>query len=320
MRGKAKLDGLLIIRYDKIAYEWYDRGCGRHEPHYTASLAKALVGGTSLILALGHGWLGLDDLACQYVPQWKDDPIKSRITIRHLATHSSGLEDSTPRQPGTWKAKFWEYPHHYQIARDLAPVLFLPGTKFQYSNPAMAMLSYCISAALRDSPHPDVKDLLREGVMRPIGVEDGEWQIAEYGDGRPVVMEGLKIYANWGGARYSPEATARLGRLMLHRGFDKGIIDAKWIERATSYTGSPVPDRSDGPNPLTGLCWWINSDAIWEGVPRDAFAGAGAGNQLLLVVPSLDLMVIRYGEQIDDRSFWGGLVEYLFNPVMEAIR
>jgi hypothetical protein len=58
-------------------------------------------------------------------------------------------------------------------------------------------------------------------------------------------------------------------------------------------------------------------------VPCDAFAGAGAGNQVLLVVPSLDLIIVRNGSNLYDSSkgegFWGGIEKYLFNPVMDAI-
>jgi CubicO group peptidase (beta-lactamase class C family) len=37
--------------------------------------------------------IGPDDLAREYVPQWGDDPLKSRITVQHLATHTSGIEN-----------------------------------------------------------------------------------------------------------------------------------------------------------------------------------------------------------------------------------
>src|SRR3546814_4912464 len=57
-------------------------------------MAKALVGGMSLLLAEQDGRLKVDDLAWKYIPEWKNDPVKSQITIRHLATHTSGIEDS----------------------------------------------------------------------------------------------------------------------------------------------------------------------------------------------------------------------------------
>jgi CubicO group peptidase (beta-lactamase class C family) len=322
LRRAAKLDALLVIRHDRIVLEYYGEGFGRKTRHYAASLTKALVGGISSILALGDGRIRPEDKACKYVPQWRDDPLRSKISILHLSTHSSGIEDSVPREPGTWKEKFWEYPHHYEIARDVAPVLFEPGTRFHYSNPGMAMLSYGISAALSDAPEPDVRALLRKRVMGPLGLGEGEWSIAEYGGGKPVDMGGLKVYANWGGSSYSPDAVSRIGRLMLHKGDWDGtsLLNANWVMKVTSDSGAPLPDRADGPNPRTGLCWWVNADGVWEGIPRDAFVGAGAGNQALLVVPSSDLIAVRFGEQIDPKRFWGGLVEYVFNPLLGAIK
>ena len=102
----------LVIRHDRIVYEWYAPDFGPGKRHYTASLAKALVGGASLILALSDGRMAVDDLACKYIPAWEGHPEKSRITIRHLATHSSGVQDAEheglPHEqlPG-WMGAFW---------------------------------------------------------------------------------------------------------------------------------------------------------------------------------------------------------------------
>ncbi len=155
---------LLVVREDRIVEEWYAPDFGPQKHHYSASLAKALVGGLSLMLALDDGLLGVDDLACDYVPQWRGDPQKSRITVRHLATHSSGLEDAElsaeERTAGLtahhmslpgWKGAFWRRePDPFTIARDPAPVVFEPGSAYAYSNTGMAMLGYVVTAALRD--------------------------------------------------------------------------------------------------------------------------------------------------------------------------
>ena len=47
----------LVVRHDRIVHEWYAPGYGPRKRHYTASLAKALVGGTSLMLALNDDWV-----------------------------------------------------------------------------------------------------------------------------------------------------------------------------------------------------------------------------------------------------------------------
>lgn len=319
----------LVIRNDKIVYEWYAPDLGPESKHYTASLAKALVGGVSLMVALNDGLLSADDLACKYIPEWKGHPQKSKITIRHLATHSSGIEDAEQddidhfKLPG-WKGNFWkQQPDPFSVSRDEAPVMFEPGSQDAYSNPGMAMLSYAVTAALRGTEHADVRTLLRRRIMEPIGVKDGDWSI---GYGKTFEVNGLNLVANWGGGGYTARATARVGRLMLRKGNWQGrqFVDSKWVKEVTKYAGTPLPDRPAGnPSPASGLGWWTNFDGMWPQVPRDAFAGAGAGNQVLLVVPSLHLIIVRNGSNLYESSkgegFWSGIEKYLFNPVMDAI-
>ena len=74
--------------------------------------------------------------------------------------------------------------------------------------------------------------------------------------------------------------------------------------------------------PASGLCWYTNYDGIWSKVPRDAFAGAGASQQALLVVPSLNLVVVRNGAYLGTAGanrFWGDLVDYIFEPAVATI-
>src|SRR5690348_1183515 len=99
--------GLLVRRNDRTVYEWYAAGWGPEKPHYAASMSKSLVGGMSLLLALDEGRISADDAACKYIPYWKQDPLKSRITIRQLATHTSGLEDAEERRVGKESRTRW---------------------------------------------------------------------------------------------------------------------------------------------------------------------------------------------------------------------
>ncbi len=337
----AKLDALrdtlvarrtrtfLVVRHDKIVYEWYAPESGPSRPHYTASLAKALVGGMSLLVALNDGRIELDAPASRYIPAWKNDALKSQITVRHLATHSSGIEDAEEdHKPhgelSGWKGAFWKRdPDPFSIAVRQAPVIFPPGARYAYSNPGMAALAYAVTASLQGAPQTDIRALLKNRVMDPIGVPESEWSI---GYGRAYLVDGLSLYANWGGGSFTARAVAAVGRLMLRRGDWEGrqLIDRAWVDKAIAYAGTPLPDRPPGnPQPGSGIGWWANFDGVWPAVPRDAFAGAGAGNQVLLVVPSLDLIVVRNGEVLGDAAqgegFWGGLVKYLFQPLMDAV-
>ncbi len=61
-------------------------------------------------------------------------------------------------------------------------------------------------------------------VMEPIGIRDDEWQV---GYGKSFRTDGLEIVPNWGGAKFTARATARIGRLMLRKGNWEGrqLID-----------------------------------------------------------------------------------------------
>lgn len=86
--------GLIVIRRGRIALEWYAPGWDANRPHGTASMAKALVGGMSLAVAMSDGRISPDDPASKYIAGWRADPLKSKITIRQLATHTSGISDA----------------------------------------------------------------------------------------------------------------------------------------------------------------------------------------------------------------------------------
>src|SRR5262245_9572117 len=307
--SKAKLDalkdslaarkstGFLVARNDKIVYEWYAERWSGTRPHGTASLAKALLDGLSLAFAMTDGLISIEDPAAKFIPQWRDDSQKSKIKIRHLGSHTSGMEDSSvpgivhPNEPG-WKGEFWKRQQPpvdpFTISRDQTPLLFEPGKDIQYSNPGIAMLTYAVTAALKVSPHRDVRTLLRERVMRPIGAPDKEWSC---GYGQTFDVDGLPLVGSWGGGNYSSQTAARIGRLMLREGDWDGrrIISRDAVRLTTGSAGHPGG---------CGMGWWTNALCRYAGVPRDAYWGAGAGDQLLFVVPSLNLIMVRNGETI----------------------
>ncbi len=320
----------LVLHRGRVVYEWYAGDSGPRTRHYTASLAKAIVGGTSLLIALQDGRLAADDMAAKYIPAWRHDPLKSRITIRHLATHSSGIEDAEQdhiphdKLPG-WKGAFWmRQPDPFTIALRDAPVVFEPGSRYAYSNPGMAALAYVVTASLRGAWQHEIRSLLKERILDPIGVEEDEWSI---GYGQRYDVEGLTLYANWGGGAFTAPALARIGLLMLQRGQWDGhqLLDPRRVVEVTSYAGTPRPVRvPDDPAPGSGLAWWTNDDGVWRSLPRDAYAGAGAGHQVLLVVPSLELVVVRNGgllrEPGEPEHFWWAIERFVFNPVVKAVK
>ena len=326
--AEHKTSALLVVRHNRIVHEWYAPECGPDVPHYTASLAKALVGGTSLGLAIADDLISPDNLACQYIPAWRVDPLRSKITIAQLASHSSSLEDAETlgkghMDQGGWKEAFWRRdPDPFTIARDQAPVSFEPGSAYAYSNTGMAMLAYAVTASL--PANQSIRELLEERLMTPLGIPQENWQI---GYGTTYEIDGLRLNANWGGGSYTARAVARVGQLMLDQGRwgNQQLISAETVRRMLRSVGAPRPPRAEELHiPTPGLGWWLNIDGTWPNLPRDAFAGAGAGQQILLVVPSLDLVVVRLGEAFTGGfrhdAFWPDVNRYLIEPLLDSLK
>jgi CubicO group peptidase (beta-lactamase class C family) len=292
-----KTKAFLVARNDNLVYEWYADDHGPTKPHGTASLAKAIVGGLSLAVAMTDGKISLDDPAAKFVPQWKDHLQKSQILVRHLGSHTSGIEDAEadmlPHEQLTgWKGDFWKRlnpPHDpFTVSRDQAPLLFEPGEKLQYSNPGIGMLTYCVTAAIQGGEDKDIRALLKRRLMQPIGVPDPEWSC---GYNKTFSVEGLPLVGSWGGGNYSARASASIGRLMLREGDWDGqrLLSPESVRLTTGTAGLPG---------ACGMGWWTNASGRYPKLPKDAYWGAGAGDQLLLVVPSLNLIMVRNGQTL----------------------
>ena len=283
-RGTKKL---LVIRNDRVVCSYFADGYeDTVRAHYTASLAKAIVSGMSLLLAMNDGLIDPDEPACTYIPEWKNDYRKSKITIRHLAGHTSGMEDAEASAeeadeiiakglhahmdlPG-WKGQFWrKEPDPFSVSRDSARILSSPGQKYVYSNPGIAMLNYAVTAAIRDTEQNDIRTCLRERIYRPIGIADEEYSL---GYNETYLIDSLPLVAGWGGGGFTANAVARVGRLMLRKGNWQGkqLLDSSLVEEAVRFVPSInmefEHDIRNNNNPFleTTLGWYSNHNGIWE--------------------------------------------------------
>lgn len=310
-------DAFVVMRGDRVVYEAYAEGHTPATLHGTASMAKALVGGLGVALAIGDERIALDDRASKYIAEWRDVPAKKAITIRQLGSHTSGLQDSEPRDRGDWREQFWQKappPNDpFTLSRDAAPVLFPPGSQFQYSNPGIAMLGYAVTAALQGAPQSDLRSLLSDRVMEPIGVDDSDWWV---GYKKTFEVDGLPLVAPWGGGAISARAALRVGRLALHRGNWNG-------EQLIADSAMRLTTRDSGLPNGGGMGWWTNARGDVASLPRDAFWAEGIDHQILLVVPSLDLVVVRAGDTLatsdEPKAQRPALIEQLFDPLMATV-
>lgn len=102
---------VLVMHRGKLVYERYDHGWSDSRPHMLASGTKSFTGVIAM-LAVQDRLLTLDELACDTLTEWKTDLRKSKITVRHLLTLSSGLHPADAA-----------FPNRRQFGSNANPVL-----------------------------------------------------------------------------------------------------------------------------------------------------------------------------------------------------
>lgn len=329
---KSDSDAIVVVKNGRIVFEYYSGLSSRlgyrlssflqgpNQLYGTSSLAKALVGSMAFLVAVSDELVYFDDPAAQYVQGWKDDSIRNSITLGQLASHTSGIPHG--RKSGNnraeWEIAFWsKRPDLFdRIIEDVEPS-FEPGTEYQYSGPAWAALGYAVTAAIAHTPTDNIQSLLSRRIMEPIGIPGGEWRI---GYGRVFNSDDMELYATWGGAMFTARAAARIGQLMLHRGSWNGnqLISSEAANKLKSYTGTQISVAHN--RPVSAAGWWFNLNNNLRFLPSDAYVGAGAGHQVLIVVPSEQLVIVRFGGRLGrdnwNGDFWDALDERLLMPVV----
>jgi CubicO group peptidase (beta-lactamase class C family) len=318
-------EAFLVVRGNHVVYEWYSAGSGPNGRHLMTAMTKAVTGSVVLLAAVTDGYVALDDPAWKYIRAWRNDSVRSKIRIRDLASHRSGLDDVDFNNPADgWKRYYFQHPaERFTMAVEQVPVLFPPGTRVSYSGIGYYALAYALTVSLRTSPQPDLRTYLRDRIMRPLGIPDADWWLSY---GQSYQVDGMALYAIGSGARYTARAAGRLGELVLDKGRwgDRWLLDSGVVARSLQPADGLLSPDTNGRQapPGAGSGWVLNSRGSWPEMPRDAFVGIGGGHEVILVVPSLDLVMVRMGKKPlspDAADFYPALQRELFDPLMHAI-
>ncbi|HEX5216587.1 MAG TPA: serine hydrolase domain-containing protein, partial [Vicinamibacterales bacterium] len=130
-----------------------------------ASVSKQFTAMAVLLLAKG-GHLSLDDEVRKYIPELPD--YGTRLTIRHLLTHTSGLRNAfglrglaAPRDDGTDENDEIVMMLARQRALD-----FTPGTRYTYNNGAYIMLGVLVKRVSGQS----LRAFAEANIFKPLGM------------------------------------------------------------------------------------------------------------------------------------------------------
>ena len=293
-----------------------------------------------------------DSLIPEIWEQPLTDDRKRDIRVRHVLSMTSGHESREPwlaptprhhyegyRGPfqmyeycfGWWR--FEDIPDHHRLK-------FAPGADFNYSNYGLEQMALAMRHVTGERLGPYTYERVLGPIGFPVGIRDNGFRDMPYSDGRELNFaerpgwgvggsEGCDAYGADKSAspigyneiagstfRCSARDFARLGYLWLHRGRWGGrqLVSEEWMRLATSRHV-----RADGSSPMPyGYTFWIQDG--WDGVPSDTFSSRGHNMNDCHVVPSLDLVVARLGNDNPPRAERSEFVETYMRRIVAAIR
>jgi CubicO group peptidase (beta-lactamase class C family) len=315
---------VLVMRHNKIVGEWY---WGRHSHSIDAlaynvntmtplmSITKGLTA-TALALLIQEGTLWLDEKVSEYIPEFNEGEL-SKVTIRHLATHSSGLPGGDIDFYSCWRDQrpgesLPETYFRHAMGRVVRGVVFEPGTWHVYSDIAVTILGELIKIASGER----VPDMIRRRVFEPLKLQRIGW---DFGDelaqdiasiihddwmgGRHGTKEARKAGSVAGGLISNARDLAAIGCLLLNEGELEGVrVLAPLTVRMMTTCQYPMPGRANYPH--RGLLWWIkaapDSPEMGHIVPYGSYCHGGAAHSVLVVMPALDIVAVMIRNRVGD--------------------
>lgn len=267
---------LLVMHSGKIVGERYAEPFDSNSVFIAWSMTKSITA-TFIGHFVQEGKININDPVP--ISHWKDDPIRSQITWKHLLQMNSGLKW---KELYSWRSTASRMLYMENDVFDFASQAtaeYPPGTYWEYSSGTSNILSGLIRQVLND-------DVAYHNLPSDVLIN-------------PIRMSSLVIETdpagNFIGSSYS-YATARdwgkYGQLYLQNGNWNGqqILPPDW--------SSFVAEVAEGSQGRYGAHFWLNADGHMPDVPKDAYFADGFMGQRVMIIPSESLVVVRLGTGI----------------------
>jgi CubicO group peptidase (beta-lactamase class C family) len=167
------IHSLMIVRNGLVLVDAYFYPYDGQNVHELASVTKSVM--TTLIgIAADQGKLSLDDPMLSFFPERtvaNRDARKEAITVRHLASMSSGLDCTSAGDEATLQ-EMKQGVDWVQFTLD-RKVLWQPGTHFVYCSPAIHLLS----PILQQATGMTALEFAHQYLFEPLGIHDVMWLV-----------------------------------------------------------------------------------------------------------------------------------------------
>jgi CubicO group peptidase (beta-lactamase class C family) len=272
---------LLAIQHGKLVLERCYNGADRSTiltvHSVTKSWVSAMVGA-----AIAAGYIkSIDDPVTNYIPELaQKDPRFASMTLRHLLAMQSGLAWDTSGQFND-DSVVWNTTALREEVLSRVRIVDTPGTVFFYND-----FNYLLMGiVLERTTGGTVTRWLAKTLWEPLGAQfQGEFLLDSISGGFEKTNDGLT------GA---PIDVLRLGVLYLNGGNWNGVqlIPNQWVSQTTDYA---TASESRLPGVRYAMGWWTR---VIDGI--QVFYAWGDHGEYVMVIPSLDIVVARFGRQFN---------------------
>jgi CubicO group peptidase (beta-lactamase class C family) len=288
-----------VERGGRLLYESYAADFSASTPHKIYSGTKSFFA-VAAIVAQQEGLLTLDEKACNTLPEWRNDRRRA-ITIEELLSHTSGLS--------TDLSHIYSYRDQLEAALGV-PLIDTPGARFHYSGANYQAFGEILKRKLR-ARGESLEGFMEDKIFDPLDIDVDKW--VSDSAGNPLIHSGLLL---------SAEQWAKFGNFInrARNGLSTPILSGSALQplfvghRANPAYGLGFWLNRPPPDPLTQsikvLQLAIDGDQLYPGGPRDLVAALGSGHQMLYMIPSQDLVIVRFGydEPFSDGDFLSRLL------------
>ncbi|MEL6322964.1 MAG: serine hydrolase [Pseudomonadota bacterium] len=275
---------VVVVHKGELIAERYADGVSRDTPLIGWSMAKSV---TALLVGILVKDQRLDVGAPADVPQWQataDDP-RAEITLDQLLRMSSGLEFQETYSAATDVTRMLSLEPDAAAFAASKPLAGPPDTIWSYSSGTTNIISGIVRRRVGDTVQ-GAYTFSQERLFRPLGIRTATFEADRSG----TFVGSSYLYA-------SARDWARLGQLCLQDGVWDGeeLLPEGWIE----YVTTPTPTTRGNEY---GAQFWLNRNPddpnrarLFPKLPEDAFYMGGYQGQIVLVIPSEDLVITRFG-------------------------
>jgi hypothetical protein len=280
----ARTRAIAVLHAGYLVQERYAPGVSAHTPLPGWSMTKTVAATLAGVL-IQRGQVRLE--TSHLLELW-DQPGDARATITfdHLLRMTDGLAfDERPKDPFSDVVRMLFATGDSSGFAAAKPLRAAPGTRWRYASGSSNVL---MRALRRASGYGTLRfaRLPREALFAPLGMRSATIEI----DAAGTPVGSSFMYA-------SAHDWLRFGQFLLQDGVWQGerLLPAGWVQYMRSVT--PQSPRQD-----FGAHLWVHVPPPYNGersaarkLPEDAFHLAGHEGQLLSIVPSRELVVLRLG-------------------------